>query len=102
MSWQSGAEHYRVANELVRERLGELHSARVVLASVDFADVEWLQVAGRRDDAGQLLAGVAKGLEAAGAELLVLSRPPVCTRRQPLVSPCPAGSAAVGGSATGT
>ena len=46
MSWESSAQYYRLANELVRERLGGLHSARIVLASVDFADVEALQVAG--------------------------------------------------------
>jgi len=71
MSWESSAQYYRLANELVRERLGGLHSARIVLASVDFADVEALQVAGRWDDAGQLLAEAAKGLEAACAELLL-------------------------------
>ena len=72
MSWESSAQYYRLANELVRERLGGLHSARIVLASVDFADVEVLQVAGRWEEAGQLLAEAAKGLEAAGAELLVI------------------------------
>ena len=40
MSWESSAQYYRLANELVRERLGGLHSARIVLTSVDFADVE--------------------------------------------------------------
>ena len=72
MSWESSAEYYRLANELVRDRLGGLHSARVLLASVDFADVERLQVAGRWEEAGQLLAREAQGLEAAGADLLVL------------------------------
>jgi len=72
MSWESSAEYYRLANELVRERLGGLHSARVVLVSVDFADVERLQVTGQWDEAGQLLAEAAKGLEAAGADLLLL------------------------------
>ncbi len=72
MSWESSAQYYRLANELVRERLGGLHSARIVLASVDFADVEALQVAGRWDEAGQQLAEAAKGLEAAGAELLLI------------------------------
>jgi len=72
MSWESSAQYYRLANELVRERLGGLHSARIVLASVDFADIEALQVAGRWGEAGQLLAEAAKGLEAAGAELLVI------------------------------
>ncbi len=72
MSWESSAEYYRLANELVRERLGGLHSARLVLASVDFADIERLQVSGEWERAGELLAGLAKQLEAAGAELLVL------------------------------
>ena len=72
MSWESSAQYYRLANELVRERLGGLHSARIVLSSVDFADIEALQVTGRWDEAGQLLADAARGLEAAGAELLVI------------------------------
>jgi aspartate racemase len=42
MSWESTAEYYRLANELVRERLGGLHSARLVIASVDFAEIERL------------------------------------------------------------
>ncbi len=62
MSWQSSAQYYRLINELVGERLGGLHSARCVLASVDFADVERLQVEGRWHEAGQLLAEAAKGL----------------------------------------
>ena len=49
MSWESTAEYYRLANELVRDRLGGLHSARLVLASVDFAEIEALQVAGEWD-----------------------------------------------------
>lgn len=72
MSWESSAEYYRLANELVQARLGGLHSARVLLASVDFADVEQLQVTGRWDEAARLLADIAKGLEAAGADLLLL------------------------------
>jgi aspartate racemase len=72
MSWESSAEYYRLANELVRERLGGLHSARCVLASLDFAEVERLQVAGEWSRAGDLLAEAARGLEAAGADLLVL------------------------------
>ena len=72
MSWESSAEYYRLANELVAARLGGLHSARLILASVDFAEVERLQVTGQWDEAGRLLASVAQGLEAAGAELLVL------------------------------
>jgi aspartate racemase len=72
MSWESSAHYYRLANELVRERLGGLHSARCVLASLDFAEVERLQVAGEWSQAGDLLAEAARGLEAAGAELLLI------------------------------
>lgn len=46
MSWESSAEYYRLHNELVRERLGGLHSAKCVLHSVDFAEIEELQAAG--------------------------------------------------------
>ena len=72
MSWESSAEYYRLANELVRERLGGLHSARCLLASVDFADIQAMQVAGEWEAAGKVLAGAARGLEAGGAELLLL------------------------------
>ncbi|MFD7320874.1 aspartate/glutamate racemase family protein [Streptomyces sp. NPDC059875] len=72
MSWESSAEYYRLLNELVRERLGGLHSARCVLHSVDFAEIERLQVAGEWEKAGQVLADAAQGLEAAGAELLLI------------------------------
>ncbi|MQA32886.1 amino acid racemase [Modestobacter roseus] len=72
MSWESSALYYRLANELVRERLGGLHSARLVLSSVDFADIERCQAAGEWTQAGELLAAAARGVEAAGAELLLL------------------------------
>lgn len=72
MSWESSAEYYRLVNELVRERLGGLSSADCVLRSVDFEPVERLQRSGRWEEAGELLAGEARALEAAGAELLVL------------------------------
>lgn len=72
MSWQSSALYYRLANELVAARLGGSHSARIVLTSVDFDDVHRLQLEDRWDDAGDLLAAAAKGVEAAGADLLLL------------------------------
>jgi len=72
MSWESSTEYYRLANELVRQRLGGLHSARCVLVSVDFADIEPLQVSGAWDEAGARLAGAAAQVEAAGADLLLL------------------------------
>jgi aspartate racemase len=72
MSWESSAEYYRLLNGLVRERLGGLHSARVLLDSVDFADVEALQADGRWEEAGALLADRARALEAGGADLIAL------------------------------
>jgi len=72
MSWESSAEYYRLVNELVRERLGGLHSAKCVLYSVDFAEIERLQVASRWDEAGAVLAEAARSVQAAGADLLLL------------------------------
>ena len=72
MSWESTAIYYRLANELVRDRLGGLHSARLVLTSVDFAEIEELQATGQWDRAGELLGQEAARLEAAGADFLVL------------------------------
>jgi aspartate racemase len=81
MSWESTAEYYRLANVLVAERLGGLHSARLLLASVDFAGIEELQRAGDWAGAGAELAEVARSLQAGGAELLVL-----CTNTMHLVA----------------
>ncbi|ORT58438.1 aspartate/glutamate racemase family protein [Streptomyces sp. CB03238] len=72
MSWESSAEYYRLLNELVRERLGGLHSARCILHSVDFADIERLQVSGEWEQAGEVLAEAGRGLAAAGADLLLI------------------------------
>ncbi|MEV6235858.1 aspartate/glutamate racemase family protein [Lentzea sp. NPDC051838] len=72
MSWESSAEYYRLANVLVRERVGGLHSAKVVLHSVDFAEIERMQVEGRWDDAGKALAEAASGVQAAGADFLLI------------------------------
>jgi len=72
MSWESTLPYYRYVNERVRERLGGLHSARLVLYSVDFAEIERLQHIGDWDTAGRVLADAAQSLERAGAEALVL------------------------------
>ena len=72
MSWESSALYYEILNEAVRERLGGYHSARVLMSSVDFAEVEAMQSAGEWDAAGALLAAEAAALEASGAECLVL------------------------------
>jgi len=82
MSWQSTIPYYRLINEFVEERLGGLHSARMLLYSVDFHDIEHLQRVGDWQTAGQLLAATARSLENAGADCLVL-----CTNTMHRVSP---------------
>lgn len=73
MSWESTASYYRLLNQGVRERLGGLHSARLQLHSVDFAEVAELQRRGDWPAAGALLAEAAQGLERAGAGALLLA-----------------------------
>lgn len=82
MSWESTLAYYRLANELVREQLGGFHSAKILLDSVDFAEIETLQTSGRWEEAGVLLALRAKALQAAGADLLML-----CTNTMHKVAP---------------
>ena len=72
MSWESTASYYRLINEAVQARLGGLHSAPLLLHSVDFAGIEQLQRAGDWDAAGAQLAQAARGLQAAGAEVLLI------------------------------
>ncbi|WP_159617804.1 aspartate/glutamate racemase family protein [Arthrobacter zhaoguopingii] len=72
MSWESSALYYSLINEGVRDRLGGLHSASCVLISVDFAQIERLQAQGEWQRAGEILAGEARRIEQAGADLLVL------------------------------
>lgn len=72
MSWESTVPYYREINQAVKEQLGGLHSARIILYSVDFAEVEHLQATGQWEAAGELLAEVAQKLERAGADALVL------------------------------
>ncbi|MCY7400398.1 MAG: aspartate/glutamate racemase family protein [Nocardioides sp.] len=72
MSWESTALYYRLVNEEVRDRLGGFHSARIVLGSVDFAEIEVLQASADWDAAGSVLAHEARMLEAAGADCIVL------------------------------
>jgi aspartate racemase len=82
MSWESTVPYYRQVNETVKLHLGGLHSAKVVLYSVDFHEVERLQHAGDWDAAGVMLAGAARSLQAAGADFLVL-----CTNTMHKVAP---------------
>ena len=72
MSWESTVPYYRVINETVREKLGGFHSAKIVLYSVDFHEIEQLQSSGAWDESGCVLALAAQSLQAAGADFLVL------------------------------
>jgi aspartate racemase len=72
MSWHSTVTYYRIINEETQRRLGGHHSAELVLWSVDFDEIERLQVADRWDEAGEVLADAARGLERAGAEVLAI------------------------------
>ena len=82
MSWESSALYYRQINEAVKARLGGLHSAQLVLVSVDFHAIEVLQRAGDWATAGAVLAAAARQLQAAGAELVLL-----CTNTMHIVAP---------------
>jgi len=72
MSWESTALYYRLINELVRERLGGLHSARLLMWSFDFEEVERCQAEDRWDEATEMMADAARRLAAGGAEILVI------------------------------
>ncbi|WP_062015309.1 aspartate/glutamate racemase family protein [Aureimonas sp. AU4] len=81
MSWESTAVYYRLLNEAVRERLGGLASADVLVHSLDFSAVVALQKAGRWDEAARMLARSAQGLERAGADCIL-----ICTNTMHLVA----------------
>ena len=72
MSWESTVLYYQIVNRTVARKLGGLHSAKLVLNSVDFAEIEQLQHADRWEEAGARLADAAQSLEAAGADFIVL------------------------------
>jgi aspartate racemase len=82
MSWESTVPYYRLINEAIKARLGGLHSAKIVLYSVDFHEIEQWQRAGDWDAAGQSLGQVASALQSAGADFLVL-----CTNTMHKVAP---------------
>ncbi len=72
MSWESSLEYYRIVNEATKAALGGLHSAPCILYSLDFAEIEAMQAAGRWAEDGASLAAAAQSLERAGAGFLVL------------------------------
>lgn len=72
MSWESSAEYYRLINQMVRARLGGMRSARCLMWSFDFGEIEALQHAGRWDDAAAEMIAAAHRLERGGADLIVI------------------------------
>ncbi len=72
MSWESSLEYYRLLNTGVEDRLGGLHSAKVVMASVEFAELTELQQADRWDDVAEVLSQAARGVQAAGADVVLM------------------------------
>ena len=82
MSWESTALYYRAINEGVKERLGGLHSAKIAMLSVDFQEIETLQMAGDWQAAGEQLARAARQVQDAGADFLL-----ICTNTMHKVAP---------------
>ena len=72
MSWESSIEYYRIINEAVKEKLGGLHSAKSIMVSVDFAEVEILQHQGKWSEAARMMVDAAKSLENGGADFIVI------------------------------
>jgi len=72
MSWESSIEYYRIINETAKAKLGGLHSAKSIMVSVDFAEIEILQHQGKWVEAAQMLINAAKNIENGGANFIVL------------------------------
>jgi len=82
MSWESTVTYYQILNKTVKQRLGGLHSAKILLYSVDFAQIEAFQAKGQWEESAEVLAQAAENLEKAGADFLV-----ICTNTMHKVAP---------------
>lgn len=82
MSWESTVTYYQVVNETVKKKLGGLHSAKVLLYSVDFAEIEECQASGDWDRSAAILTEAAQNLEKAGADFIV-----ICTNTMHKIAP---------------
>lgn len=82
MSWESTVPYYRIINEEIKNRLGGLHSAKIVLYSVEFDEIEKCQASGDWEKSGRILGKAAQGLEAAGADFIL-----ICTNTMHKVAP---------------
>lgn len=90
MSWESTVSYYQIINRVVKQRLGGLHSAKCLLYSVDFAEIEVCQVEGRWDDAAAILVEAARSLERGGADFLL-----ICTNTMHKVAPAVAAGVSI-------
>lgn len=90
MSWESSIVYYRILNETVRDRLGGLHSAKSLMYSVDFAEIEELQMQGRWEAATQIMVSAAQCLEKGGADCIV-----ICTNTMHKMAPSVAASVTI-------
>ncbi|MBD5168983.1 MAG: aspartate/glutamate racemase family protein [Oscillibacter sp.] len=82
MSWESTIPYYRIINEEIKNKLGGLHSAKIVLYSVEFDEIERCQSSGDWEKSGEILGKAAQGVEAAGADFLL-----ICTNTMHKVAP---------------
>lgn len=82
MSWESTVTYYQIINEAVKAALGGLHSAKILLYSVDFAEIEACQARGEWGKSGEILTDAAQRLERAGADFIV-----ICTNTMHKVAP---------------
>ncbi len=82
MSWESTAQYYKLLNQAIRKQCGALHSAKIILHSVDFQEIEILQRENRWQEAGEILAEIAAALEHGGADCVLL-----CTNTMHKVAP---------------
>ena len=82
MSWESTVTYYQIVNETIKRELGGLHSAKVLLYSVDFAEIEKYQASGEWEKSAEVLADAAMNLEKAGADYIV-----ICTNTMHKIAP---------------
>ncbi len=82
MSWESTIPYYRIINEEIKEKLGGLHSAKIVLYSVEFNEIEKCQSSGEWEKSGEILGNAARGIENAGADFIL-----ICTNTMHKVAP---------------
>ncbi len=82
MSWESTVTYYQMINEFIKKELGGFHSAKIILYSVDFAEIEQCQADGDWDKSGEILAEAARSLEKAGASFII-----ICTNTMHKVAP---------------